>query len=133
MSVVFIDTNALFKGKTVFEKLIDMGYNLCTSPLIIYEFVKVIDELVIEEKNEERRKLYKRLRRRLPFLLRDLEIEIIPHELTYTELEEAYNVMHEKDVDIGDAMIYILLRRKGIQKILTYDDDWGRMDIEVVQ
>jgi len=133
MSVVFIDTSALFKGKMVFEKLIDMGYDLCISPLVIYEFVKVIDELIIEEKNEERKKLYERLKRRLPSLLRDLEIEIIPHELTYTELEEAYNIMHEKDVDIGDALIYLLLKRKGIQKILTYDDDWNRMDIEVIR
>jgi len=133
VSVVFIDTSALFKAKRVFEKLIDQGYTLCISPLVIYEFVKVIDELIIEEKNEKRRKLYERLRERLPSLVRDLEVKIIPHELTYTELKKAYNIMHEKDVDIGDALIYLLLKRKGIQKILTYDDDWNRMDMEVIR
>ena len=45
MNTVFIDTSALFKAKKVFRELIDRNYVLCTSPIVIYEFVKVIDEL----------------------------------------------------------------------------------------
>jgi len=133
MNTVFIDTSALFKAKKVFRELIDRNYVLCTSPIVIYEFVKVIDELIIEEQNEKRKKLYLRLKERLPALLRELEIKILPHELAHAEVEEAYNIMHEKDVDIGDALIYLLLRKKNIKKILTYDNDWDRMDIEVIR
>ena len=133
MNTVFIDTSALFKAKKVLRELIDRNYVLCTSPIVIYEFVKVIDELIIEERNEKRKKLYLRLKERLPALLRELEIKILPHELTHAEVEEAYNIMHEKDVDIGDALIYLLLRKKNIKKILTYDNDWDRMDIEVIR
>ena len=133
MSYVFIDTNALFRARKVFERLIDEGYNLCMSPIVIYEFVKVLDELILEEQSEERRRLYQKLRDRLPSLLRDLEVEILPHELTYEELEEAYNIMKNKDVDIGDALIYLLMKRKNIRKILTYDDDWERLDVEIIR
>ena len=133
MSSVFIDTSALFRARKMFERLVDEGYNLCISPIVIYEFVKVLDELIAEEQNEKRKRLYQKLRSRLPSLLRDLEVKIIPHELTYEELEEAYSIMRNKDVDIGDALIYLLLKKKGIQKILTYDDDWNRLDVETVR
>ena len=133
MNSVFIDTSALFRAKGIFEKLINEGYDLCISPIVIYEFIKVLDELITEEKNEKRKKLYQKLRNRLPSLLKDLEVRIISHELTHEELEEAYKIMKNKDVDIGDALIYLLMKRKNIHKILTYDHDWDRIDIEIIR
>ena len=56
MRRIFIDTNAFFKARKIFETLIDEGYELVTSTIVIYEFLKVIDELIREEKSEERRK-----------------------------------------------------------------------------
>lgn len=133
MSKVFIDTSALFRARSLFERLVSEGYDLYISPIVIYEFVKVLDELIVREKSEDRRKLYVKLRNRLPSLLRVLDVRILPHELTYDELEEAYRVMKESGVDIGDALMYLLLKRNRIGKILTYDKDWARLDVEVLK
>jgi len=59
-------------------RLVEERYELYVSPIVIYEFIKVLDELIIQEKNEERRRLYQKLKNRLPSLLRDLEVGIIP-------------------------------------------------------
>ncbi len=78
MRSVFIDTSALFRAKSIFMRLVEERYELYVSPIVIYEFIKVLDELIIQEKNEERRRLYQKLKNRLPSLLRDLEVGIIP-------------------------------------------------------
>jgi len=133
MKRIFIDTNAFFRGKERFLKLIKSGYKLVTCTIVIYEFLKVIDELIAEEKDPKRKKLYIKLKDRFSDLLESLDIEILSHKLSTHEIKKALIIMKEKSVDIGDALIYILLERENIQKILTYDDDWKRLNTEVIR
>jgi len=133
MKRIFIDTNAFFRGRERFLKLIEDGYRLVTCTIVVYEFLKVIDELIAEEKDPRRRKLYIKLKNRFPSLLEDLDIEILSHRISAQEIREALMIMEEKSVDIGDALIYLLLKREKIREILTYDDDWKRLNIEVTQ
>ncbi len=133
MKKIFIDTNAFFRGKDIFLRLIENNYKLVTSTIVVYEFLKVIDELILEEKNIDRRNLYIKLRDRFPSLIDDLDIEILSHKLSVKEIQDAFVVMKEKSIDIGDALIYLLLRRESIQEILTYDDDWKRLSVNIIQ
>jgi len=130
---IFIDTNAFFKAKRVFKKLITQGAKLVTSTIVIYEFVKIIDELIALESNEKRRQLYIKLRTRFPKLIEELSIDILQHQITYNDLSQAYEIMSQKGIDIGDALIYILMKKMKIKKILTFDDDWLRLDVIVLR
>lgn len=130
--IVFIDTNAFFKSRAILEKLIKEGTKLATSSIVIYEFVKIIDELIALEQNEKRRQLYIKLKNRFPKLLKELSIDILSHQITYDDLSRAYDIISQKNVDIGDALIYILMKKKNIKKILTFDDDWLRLDVIVL-
>ena len=130
--IVFIDTNAFFKSRAILEKLIKEGTKLATSSIVIYEFVKIIDELIALEQNEKRRQLYIKLKNRFPKLLKELSIDILSHQITYDDLSRAYDIISQKNVDIGDALIYILMKKKNIKKILTFDDDWLRLDVTVL-
>ncbi len=109
------------------------NYKLVTSTIVVYEFLKVIDELILEERNLDRRNLYVKLRNRFPSLLDELDIEILGHELTAQKIQEAFSVMERKSIDIGDALIYLLLKRVGVQEILTYDEDWKRLGVKNIQ
>ena len=103
MKRIFIDTNAFFRGKERFLKLIKSGYKLVTCTIVIYEFLKVIDELIAEEKDPKRKKLYIKLKDRFSDLLESLDIEILSHKLSTHEIKKALIIMKEKSVDIGDA------------------------------
>ncbi len=133
MRRILVDTNAFFRGKEKFLELVERGYKLVTCTIVIYEFLKVIDELIVEEKDSRRKELYMRLKNRFPGLLEDLEIEILDHKIDVSDIRCALSIMKEKSIDIGDALIYLLLRKENIQEILTYDEDWKRLDIKVVQ
>ncbi|MHA1664676.1 MAG: type II toxin-antitoxin system VapC family toxin [Candidatus Njordarchaeales archaeon] len=132
MTTIFIDTNAFFKAKEIFVRLIKERNQLVTSTIVIYEFIKITEELIFNERNEARKKLYIRLKQRFPILLKELEISVLSHLLKNNDIIDAYNVMSEKDIDIGDALIYILMKKKGIKKILTFDNDWTRLDVEII-
>lgn len=133
MKMVFIDTNAFFKARNIFENLIDKGYELVTSTIVIYEFIKVIDELIREEKSEEKKKLYLRIKNRFPKLLKELNVKILSHNLSYKDVEEAMEMSEKKNVDIGDALIFKLIKSEGIRNILTYDKDWKRFSVNIIR
>jgi len=37
------------------------------------------------------------------------------------------------NVDIGDALIFKLIKSEGIRNILTYDKDWERFNVNIIR
>lgn len=102
MKRVFVDTNAFFRGKRKFLELIEKGYRLVTCIIVIYEFLKVIDELIAVEKKLDRKNLYVGLKERFPILLRELDIDIIAHKFSISDIQEALNLAKKESIDAGD-------------------------------
>ena len=129
---IFIDSNAFFKRKEKFMEIISKGHPLVINNIVVYEVIKVLDEL-ISESNDKKAKLYKMLKERFPKLLKDLDVEIKCTNLDNERLLMCYEIMKNKNVDIGDAIIYLFMVDNKIQKILSYDDDWRKFDIEIIR
>ncbi|MHA1593318.1 MAG: hypothetical protein ACTSXJ_08205 [Candidatus Baldrarchaeia archaeon] len=71
----------------MFSDSVAKGFRLVTIPIVIYEFLTVINELLREEKDERRRRLFAILMDRFPQLLRDLEIEVECIKLSSDDVE----------------------------------------------
>ena len=131
---MFVDTDVFFKGKDVLMDAILNGYKLITNTIVIYEFMSALDERMMEERNEGRRRIYHMLKNRFFQLLRELGIEVCSTELRPEDLKLCNEIMKEKGIDIGDAIIYVFMHKRNMKKILTFDDEWRKFaDIEIVR
>ena len=133
MNTVFIDTGAFFRAKRVLIDLIEKGYKLATSIIAIYDFYKIIDELIANEENPAKRDLYLKLRRNFPKLLRELEVEIIPFKIDADTIEEACSLMEKENVDMSVALTYIFLHRFNITSVVSSNKNWKRLKVNLIE
>ncbi|MFQ5910929.1 MAG: type II toxin-antitoxin system VapC family toxin [Thermoplasmata archaeon] len=128
---LLVDTNAFFLSETTLKHAVEQGKKLTTNPIVLYEVVKVCEEETQFTEDEERITLLHQVKTRLPELLERLDISTPPLEVSPSDLKQAYSTMAGKDVDIGDALIYIDMRKRGVTEILTQDRDFERLDVTI--
>ena len=69
----------------------------------------------------------------IPFL-RDIMLKrnVIIEKVSDEDYMESVLLADEKRVSINDALAYILMRRKGIEEIYTFDKHFENLDVRVV-
>lgn len=130
--IIFLDTNIFLSSKRLRELAGLMNENeFVIIDIVVYEFIDVLLEKAREVEEENRREGYRRKIREFPSLLETVNIKIEPLDLDYEGLREVTDLMEKKRIEVGDALIYIHLRKRGIKKIMTDDKDWKRLTDEV--
>ena len=104
------------------------GRELVIDLIVFHEFVDVLTELTEIAEEKERKAGYRRKIEEFPSLLEDEDVGIEPLALDHQDLKRSVHLMHEKEVDIGDALIYVHMSKLGIRHIVTDDRDWDRLE-----
>ena len=134
-SSVMVDTSAFFSGTKELREIIEKGNKLSTLDLVVFEFTKVMEEEIDEAKGAgktARVELLQHLEERFPNLLKDLEIDPKSPAFTLDDLSELYSMV-SRGLDSGDAMIWLKMRRAGLDTILTDNtSDWKKIGAKVV-
>lgn len=130
--IIFLDTNVFLSAKRL-RALAGLTYEneLTINDLVVYEFIDVISEKAKEVEEESRKEGYRRKIREFPSLLENVNIKIEALGLDYEDLRRLTELMEKKHIEVGDALIYIHLRKLAIKKIMTDDKDWKRLTDEV--
>lgn len=130
IKTIFIDTTAWFSSRTQFQSAILNQWELVTSSLVVYEFLKIIEqelEIATQKANDNRYNLLMNLKGRFPELLSFCNVKILPLDIKVIDLNSVYKLIKKHQIDVGDALNYLLLQRKEINYILSDDKDWNRL------
>ena len=130
IKTIFIDTTAWFSSRAQFQSVILNQWELVTSSLVVYEFLKIIEqelEIATQKANNNRYNLLMNLKGRFPELLSFCNVKILPLEFKVIDLNSVYKLIKKHQIDVGDALNYLLLQRKEINYILSDDKDWNRL------
>ncbi len=127
---VFLDTTVWFGSKYQLTVAIKDDWRLITSPIVVYEFLKIIQNeinLASQKKEIKRLKLLKNIKTRFPVLIRDLDVIILSLTMEKETITDAMALMEQFTIDIGDALNYQLIKKNNIHYILSNDKDWERL------
>ncbi len=127
---VFLDTTAWFGSKYQLAVAIKDDWRLMTSPIVVYEFFKIIQNeinLADQKKKKKRTKLLMNIKTRFPLLIRDLDVKILSLTMKKETITDAMALMEQFSIDIGDALNYQLVKQNNIHYILGKDKDWERL------
>ena len=130
IKTIFIDTTAWFSSRAHFQSAILNQWELVTSSLVVYEFLKIIEqelEISTQKANNNRYDLLMNLKGRFPELLSFCNVKILPLDIKLIDLDSVYKLIKKYQIDVGDALNYLLLQRKEITYILSNDKDWNRL------
>ena len=130
IKTIFIDTTAWFSSRAHFQSAILNQWELVTSSLVVYEFLKIIEqelEIATQKANNNRYNLLMNLKGRFPELLSFCNVKILPLDIKVIDLNSVYKLIRKHQIDVGDALNYLLLQRKEINYILSDDKDWNRL------
>ncbi len=130
IKTIFIDTTAWFSSRAQFQSVILNQWELVTSSLVVYEFLKIIEqelEIATQKANNNRYNLLMNLKGRFPELLSFCNVKILPLDIKVIDLNSVYKLIKKHQIDVGDALNYLLLQRKEINYILSDDKDWNRL------
>ena len=130
IKTIFIDTTAWFSSRAQFQSVILNQWELVTSSLVVYEFLKIIEqelEIATQKANNNRYNLLMNLKGRFPELISFCNVKILPLEFKVIDLNSVYKLIKKHQIDVGDALNYLLLQRKEINYILSDDKDWNRL------
>lgn len=130
IKTIFIDTTAWFSSRAHFQSAILNQWELVTSSLVVYEFLKIIEqelEISTQKANNNRYNLLMNLKGRFPELLSFCNVKILPLDIKLIDLDSVYKLIKKYQIDVGDALNYLLLQRKEITYILSNDKDWNRL------
>ena len=130
IKTIFIDTTAWFSSRTQFQSAILNQWELVTSSLVVYEFLKIIEqelEIATQKANNNRYNLLMNLKGRFPELLSFCNVKILPLDIKVIDLNSIYKLIKRHQIDVGDALNYLLLQRKEINYVLSDDKDWNRL------
>lgn len=134
---LFLDTTIWFGSKYHLAVAIKDNWNLLTSPIVIYEFFKIIDSEInqaSQKKREKRLNMLSHIKKRFPQLIEDLDVQILSLTLSDDSIQEVMTFMEQYAIDIGDALNYQLLRKEKISYVLSNDKDWERLpEITLIQ
>lgn len=132
---VVVDTSALFVSVSRLRSLVDSGAQLSVPDLVLFEFVKSVRKegsIARGNGNTRRVELMSALEERLPHFLTGLEAEVWGSDFDMTDLAQFYRLLqggHEP----GDAMIWIKMRKAGLDTIATADaSDWRALGADVI-
>ena len=82
--------------------------------------------------NLKRAELMSSLERRLPDVLRGLQIEVWGSAFDFKDLLEAYDLM-ARGHEPGDAMVWVRMKKAGLRTIATADaSDWRSLGADVI-
>lgn len=126
--VIVIDTSGFFASagslKDVVARQESGEVSLATLDLVIFEFLKVIEQEVDKARgkgNLKRVKVLQSLRERFPRLLREFQIELkTGDDFSIRDLDEVYSLI-SRGQESGDSMIWIKMQKLGLKTILTDD------------
>ncbi|MBA7532378.1 hypothetical protein ES705_24604 [subsurface metagenome] len=130
IKTIFIDITAWFSSRAQFQSVILNQWELVTSSLVVYEFLKIIEqelEIATQKANNNRYNLLMNLKGRFPELLSFCNVKILPLDIKVIDLNSVYKLIKKHQIDVGDALNYLLLQRKEINYILSDDKDWNRL------
>jgi len=128
---IFLDTNIFLSPKRLRELADLINENeFAINDVVAYEFIDVLSEKAGEVEEEDRREGYRRKIKEFPSLLENVDVKLKSLGLDYEDLREVTELMDKKHVEVGDALIYIHLKKLGIKKIMTDDKDWKRLTNE---
>ncbi len=130
--IIFLDTNVFFSPRRLRELagLIEEN-ELVINDIVVYEFIDVLSEKAMEVEEENRKEGYRKKIGEFPSLLENTNIKIGFLAIGYKDIREVTEFMEKKRIEVGDALIYIHLKRLDIKKIMTDDKDWKRLTDEV--
>ena len=132
---IVVDTSGLFVSASRLRALVDMGAALSVPDLVVFEFLKSVRQEASEARgsgNKRREEVMAALERRLPAILRALEIDVWAPELTLDALDEVYTLLAQGH-EPGDALIWVKMKKEGLDTIATSDvSDWKAMGASVV-
>lgn len=132
---VVIDTSGFFVSAGRLRTLVESGSMLSTPDLVVFEFLKSVRKESATSRgkgNIKRSRVMAALERRLPGLLRGLEVEVWASAFDIDDVEEVYRLTDEGH-EPGDAMIWVKMRKAGLDTIATSDtSDWEALGAKVV-
>ena len=136
--LVLVDTSSFFSKAAELRKIItEKRVKLVTIDLVVFEFVKLMQaelNAALGKGRSERIKMLTAIRDRFPGLLRDLGIELVSPPFDLEDLGMLYGKKEaEKSTfDSGDYMIWLKMKKAGIDSILTDNvDDWKRFGAKI--
>lgn len=135
MGILVVDTAGFFAPTRRLRQLLGEGNELATVDFVVFEFVKVIESELNRARaagDSRRETLLLNLRSRFPSLLRDLDVKVQSPDFTSSDVEETYSLVLN-DIDAGDSMIWLKMRKLGRDTIITDDvADWRRLGAKVI-
>ena len=127
---IFLDTTAFFGSKKELFKAITEGWQLFTSPIVVYEFYKIISlefHKAQQQQKTKRSELLKSLEERFILFLSDISVNIIQMIFDQSFLIKTRKVQELYDLDIGDALNYVIMKDNNLSIIVSSDKDWNRV------
>lgn len=130
-----IDTSGFFVSAARLRNLVESGDALSTPDLVIFEFLKSVRKEASMSRgagNTKRAGVMAALERRLPELLRGLEVEVWGTDFGIDDVDQVYSLT-EDGHEPGDAMIWVKMQRAGLDTIATADtSDWKALGAKVI-
>ena len=130
-----IDTSGFFVAGSRLRALTKARSSLSAPDLVVFEFVKAIREEADKARgsgNLGRARVMSTLEDRFPSLIRSLDIQLWTSEFTEDDVEELYRLL-SKGHEAGDAMIWIKMKKLGLDTVATADvSDWEALGANVV-
>ena len=130
-----VDTSGFFAPVKKLKDTINEQQSLATLDIIVFEFLKVIEQEIDIARwkgNSRREKVLQSLRERFPTLIHELGIEIESASFSLADVDETYSLTangHES----GDSIIWLKMKKLGWNRILTEDvRHWKSLGAEVV-
>ncbi|BDB99791.1 type II toxin-antitoxin system VapC family toxin [Saccharolobus caldissimus] len=123
---VLVDTNIIIGKRNALFNLLK-NYDLIFSDLVVAEVMEVIRENVLESMKKNKSEVankYLAFGREFLKMLYQLNVQ-----LEYPNIKdfiEAFEVMHNRDVDAVDAVLAVIAKRQGVS-VLSNDKDWDRL------
>ena len=132
---VVVDTSGFFVSASRLRTLVESRVSLSAPDLVLFEFVKSVRReasLARGAGNVKRAELMAALESRLPDVLRGLEVDVWGAAFNMDDLDEVYRLL-AKGHEVGDAMIWLKMKRAGFDTIATADtSDWKALGAKVV-
>ena len=128
---IFVDSNCWFRSKKGLFNLIEEEYEIFINSTVIYEVMKQLDleiHIAKQKKREKRLLMLNALKIRFPKLMQELSVHILSTHIDLIELSNLVEMMESYKLDIGDTVIYHDMLKNDISKIMTFDDDWKRIN-----
>lgn len=139
--VIVIDTSGFFAPterlkSIILQKQVGEERKLVTLDLVVFEFLKVIEEEMNKANgkgNQGRVRVLQSVRDHFSSILQELDIEIkTGDDFTVENVEEAYSLI-SRGHESGDSMIWMKMQKLGFDTILTNNvRHWKRLGARVL-